>query len=273
MPAAEGATSAEARYFAANSDFAAELDRLRLIEAAYDPWTIRHLNRLGVAPGWHCLEVGAGAGSVARWLADRVGPTGRVVATDADPRFLDTLAAGTVEVCRHDVTVDELERDTFDFIHCRFLLMHLDDPEAALRRMAAALRPGGWLLVEETDNDVIAAADDHHPLAGPFSAVWGGTVRFLEEAGIMHMTLGRSVPAMMASAGLVDVADEGVTRLVRGGEPLARILRESWVLFEHRLAAGGVASDDELAAVRRAYDDPTFAFRNCLMVSSSGRRR
>jgi hypothetical protein len=55
-----------------------ELARQRLdaIEAWFDPGTIRHLTERGVAPGWHCLEVGAGGGSIAAWLGDRVGPAG-----------------------------------------------------------------------------------------------------------------------------------------------------------------------------------------------------
>ena len=48
------------------------------------------LHRLGLGPGWRCLEVGAGSGSVARWLAAKVGPEGSVLATDIDTRWVDT---------------------------------------------------------------------------------------------------------------------------------------------------------------------------------------
>jgi hypothetical protein len=66
-----------------------ELEQARLagLSAQFDPVTIRHLASIGVEAGWHCLEVGAGAGSIARWLAATVGGTGRVVATDLDTQF------------------------------------------------------------------------------------------------------------------------------------------------------------------------------------------
>lgn len=75
------------RYFAADAEADAELARLKLLEEVSDPQTIRCLEAVGVGAGWRCLEVGAGAGSVTRWLAARVGASGNVVAADLDPRF------------------------------------------------------------------------------------------------------------------------------------------------------------------------------------------
>jgi SAM-dependent methyltransferase len=84
-------------------------DRFTALAALYDPVTIRHFDILGVAEGWRCLEVGAGGGSVVRHLSERVGATGRVLATDIEPRFLDPLAElENVDVARHDVVVDPL---------------------------------------------------------------------------------------------------------------------------------------------------------------------
>src|SRR4051794_23215559 len=90
--------------------------RFDALAALYDPITARHLEARGVADGWHCLEVGGGSGSVAAELARRVGPTGRVVVTDIDPRHLEALRGlglANVEVRRHDVTVDPLEVGAF----------------------------------------------------------------------------------------------------------------------------------------------------------------
>ncbi len=61
--------------FAEHSDV--ERARLTGLEAMFDPVTFEVLARLGVGPGWRCADVAAGGGSVARWLADRVGPPGR----------------------------------------------------------------------------------------------------------------------------------------------------------------------------------------------------
>jgi hypothetical protein len=52
----------EHRYIASSEKDEVELNRLRLLERIFDPTTTRHLEMLGVAEGWNCLEVGAGAG-------------------------------------------------------------------------------------------------------------------------------------------------------------------------------------------------------------------
>jgi 2-polyprenyl-3-methyl-5-hydroxy-6-metoxy-1,4-benzoquinol methylase len=132
-------------------DDKAERERLAAIEAGLDPGTIECLEKIGVRDGWRCLEVGAGAGSIVEWLCRRVGPTGNVVATDLQTKFLEAIDASNLEVHKHDITTDDLEPDAFDFVMARKVLEHLPDPSLALRRMAAAVRPGGWLLVEDTD--------------------------------------------------------------------------------------------------------------------------
>src|SRR5262245_7484517 len=87
----------------------AERERLAAIEAGLDPFTRECLEQIGVGAGWRCLEVGAGGGSIAEWLGRRVGPQGRVVATDLQTKFLEALDAPNLEVRQHDVTKDRLE--------------------------------------------------------------------------------------------------------------------------------------------------------------------
>src|SRR5438552_13919852 len=106
------------------------------------------LTQLGVRRGWRCLDVGAGGGSIAPWLRDRVGPEGKVVAVDLDARFFDKEPG--IEARELNILTDDLERDEYDLVHCRLLLHHLRGNQLnALRRMAAALRPGGVLLTSE----------------------------------------------------------------------------------------------------------------------------
>src|SRR5205085_6144894 len=115
-------------------------DRFEALAAVYDPMTAGHFDLLGVGPGWRCLEVGAGGGSVVRHLAERVGPTGRVLATDIEPRFLEPLAGlDNVDVARHDIVVDPLPEAQFDLIHARLVLIHVPERLAVLHRLAAAL--------------------------------------------------------------------------------------------------------------------------------------
>jgi SAM-dependent methyltransferase len=79
----------EERAYAYDNALAAQRERLRTLETLFDSGTIAELEARGVGPGWRCLEVGAGGGSIALWLADRVAPGGAVVATDLDTTVLD----------------------------------------------------------------------------------------------------------------------------------------------------------------------------------------
>jgi SAM-dependent methyltransferase len=121
-------------------------EHLATLAALLDEATFGHLERLGVTADWRCWEAGAGAGTVAQWLADRVGATGHVLATDIDTgRLTDGRSAG-FEVRRHDLAAGSAPGSGFDLVHARLVLEHLPDPPAALVVMAGALRPGGWLL-------------------------------------------------------------------------------------------------------------------------------
>ena len=110
-----------------------ELRRLELQEHTLDPLTLDHLGRIGVREGWRCLEVGAGAGSVVRWLSDRVGAAGKVFAIDIDTKLIDHLSGPTVEVHQEDLMSADLSGG-FDLVHCRLVLGHLQHKEEALDR-------------------------------------------------------------------------------------------------------------------------------------------
>src|SRR3954467_1252913 len=86
----------------------AERDRLDSLTSLYDPGTLRLCERLGLAAGWHCLDAGAGTGSLAAALAERVGPAGHVTALDADTRFLAPLASERLSVVEADLTTGDL---------------------------------------------------------------------------------------------------------------------------------------------------------------------
>src|SRR5262249_1533795 len=103
--------------------------RLALLEQYLDPMTKRRVTALGISEGWRCLEVGAGAGSVALWLSDQVGSTGHVLATDINTALLDELKRPNLETKRHDLLAEPLPEAEFDLVHARWLLHHLPDPE------------------------------------------------------------------------------------------------------------------------------------------------
>ncbi len=201
-----------------------ELARVRLLETWADPLTIRRLEAIGVVAGWRCADIGAGGGSIARWLAQCVGPSGSVVATDIDLRFLTDLPAN-VQARRQDIRKDDLESDSYDLVHCRTLLMHLSEPRPALDRMVSALKPGGWLLVEDADWGLCTAAGhaDAAWATGYLHTFWARHA----EADIRHPYFGRTLPGLVTELGLGRVDGELTAPVIRHGDPSLELIRQT----------------------------------------------
>lgn len=247
--------------------------RLAALEAWFDPGTIRHLEALGVASGWRCLEVGAGGGSVARWLVDRVGPQGHVLATDLDTRFLDALQSPHLEVRRHNVLSDPLPEGAFDLVHARFVVEHLADRMTALRNMARALKPGGWLLVEETDSASWVPDPTGDPEAAALFAKWTAAYARLFETTGATIYAGRRAYGELRALGLADVGAEGRVFMVQGGsEPAGEVWRLTAQQVSARIVAAGLLTADEMARVVALLGDPDFAWMEGLVMAAWGRK-
>lgn len=131
-----------------DQNFGEERARLAGIESLWDPGSQALLDGLGITEGWRCLEVGAGGGSLVPWMVSR-GAT--VMAIDIDTRFVESLAGEAVEVRRADIRSDELSQSEFDLIHARLVLEHLAERREIIENLVAALRPAGWLVIEDYD--------------------------------------------------------------------------------------------------------------------------
>ena len=231
-----------------------ESDRLELLQRYYDRWTTRKLDELGVALGWRCYDVGAGAGSIARWLADRAGPSGSVLAVDLDVTLLEPLASATIGVRRHDICSEDLPSGA-DLVHARLLLEHLPDPESVLQRLIRALRPGGWILVTDTDFTTVAL----HERDERFDRVASAFAQATQNAG-WNIRLGPLLGSMLERAGLTDVGAENWQSYGRGaleGRLIAMTYRR---LRDPLIACGAKPSDvDEIADALATGRAGTFA--------------
>jgi ubiquinone/menaquinone biosynthesis C-methylase UbiE len=150
------------------------------------------LERLALGPGWKCVDVGAGGGDVSVALAEIVGRDGRVYAVDSDPAARDEVAeaaAAHSQVLAITQAGEDLRLpEPVDLAFCRFLLLHVDDPALVLARMAAAVRPGGWVVAQEP----ITSAGRIGGL--PFSM-----------PGARHPDIGAMLPSLARDAGLITV--------------------------------------------------------------------
>jgi ubiquinone/menaquinone biosynthesis C-methylase UbiE len=247
---------------------------LSALESQYDPGTMRHLRTCGLTAGWRCLEVGAGSGTIAQWLSTCVGSSGQVIATDVDTRFLSETTSSNLEVWRHDIVNDPLPELQFDLVHARLLLGHMVDPEPVLRKLAASLKTGGWLVVEENDN--ISIAPD--PRMGPAIALHekvrtaAGGVVATRASRSDSGTFGRCLFGSMRALGLSDVDAEGRVLMVRGGHPSAVPWRLLYSQLGPAIIASGAITEQELAEYAALLENPAFVMMGEIMMAAWGRR-
>ena len=218
--------------------------RFRALAELFDTSTFRHLDDLGVAPGWRCWEVGAGGRSVPAWLAGRVGADGLVVATDIDTPWLGE-AAGPLQVRRHDVGREGPPADGLDLVHARLVLTHVPRREQALASMISALRPGGWLLLEEADPGLqpLLCPDERGPAERLANRLRRG-FRTVMAGRDADLALGRTLPRLLRERGLADVAADAYFPI---SSPACTALEIATVeQIRERLVDGGVATAAEI---------------------------
>ncbi|MET9608242.1 methyltransferase [Streptomyces sp. NPDC006512] len=206
-----------------------------------DPLTCRRLAATGIRSGWRCLEVGAGGGSVALWLAAHVAPGGSVLATDIAPHHIPDTPGLTVQT--HDITTDPLPESTHDLVHARFVLSHLPDRRAVLGRLLRTLKPGGVLQIDELDTThwpVVTAYDEPHAQA--YTAYRDTLVAVLRQAGA-DPTWGPGVAPALVDAGFTGIDAHCHTEVWDRTSPGAALMLSNSHHLEPALLGAGLDRD------------------------------
>jgi SAM-dependent methyltransferase len=252
-------------------DNAGEETRRRFVglPALYDATTKRHLRDRGVGPEWNCLEVGAGNGTIAAWLAQQVAPSGRVLATDIDTRFLDSLHVPCLTVERHDIVSDPLPKDFFDLIHARLVLIHLPERRAVLARLVAALKPGGWLVIEDYDCSSLAADPDVDVRPDPPKSIIA--MKSVLTAKGCDLLYGRRLPWLLRAHGLLEVEAESRGLLCTGASLFGSMSQANIEQLREDILATGV-TPATFDADHARMDDPAELLVAPVMWSAWGRR-
>lgn len=240
------------------------------IAALFDPVTFRLIGATGITGGWRCWEVGAGGPTVSGWLADAVGPTGSVVATDLDlSRFGEPPHGVTAQV--HDVTTDPPPGAAFDLIHARLVLVHLPDRAEVVATLVGALRPGGWLVLEDADPALqpLACIDERGPEEELANRVRAGFRKLLAGRGA-ELDFGRKLPGLLRDHGLTDVGANGYFPLV---DPRCATLEQATVAHVRaELVGAGSATGQEIDRLLDALGGGRLDVTTAPLLSAWGRR-
>lgn len=238
-----------------------EEERLALLEQIFDP--VSRQRRAFVQPGWRCLEIGAGRGSMALWLAQQVGTAGQVVATDVDTSYLNRLDFPNLEVRQHNILSDSLETlepGSFDLVCARLVLFWLaGKQEIALRRLLECVRPGGWLIDEDGDWGMVAPVDPSHSHYAPYHQVWKNG-NWWSSRGY-DPAFGRKLPVLFERCGLVNLRHEANAEVVRGETPWARWWLQSLEGIRASEQVDGSLTDErdkEYRVLTNPLSDPSF---------------
>jgi SAM-dependent methyltransferase len=171
------------------------------------------------------------------------------VATDVDIQRLSHLRV-PVEVRRHDIARDDLESAAYDLVHCRLVLEHLTEPVVALQKMATAVAPGGWLVVEEADFGLVEFAGAAE--SPPGSIVLREVFTRWAAAGVIDSYLCRRLPGLVGALGAEAFGVDAVTQIGGPGDPAYETFRLAWPDTRAGAAAVGLTEDD-LRCVDRAF--------------------
>ncbi|MFI2645291.1 class I SAM-dependent methyltransferase [Streptomyces sp. NPDC018610] len=245
--------------------------RFEALGELFDPVTFRHVDEIGLSAGMRCWEVGAGGPSVPLGLAERVGPTGTVLATDIDVSWLRDVDGGVIEARQHDVAADPPPSGGFDLVHARLVLVHVADRAEALRRMIQALRPGGWLLLEDADPALqpLLCPDESGEEQRLANRLRSGFRALMAERGA-DLAYGRTLPRLLREARLAEVRADAYFPIT---SPACTVLEAATVRqIRGRLVAGGLATDEEIDRHLANVATGRLDLATAPMVSAWGRR-
>jgi SAM-dependent methyltransferase len=237
--------TASTPYVFEGTPHAEELQRLQALEVVFDSATRNFLLATGMRKGWQCLEVGAGVGSIATWMSETVGPTGRVLAVDVNARFLVGVARRNLEVMEADIRTAVIEPESFDLVHARFVLIHIPDWTTALPAMIRCLKPGGWLVLEEPDFSSSRSFAGPTELRRAFDNVHKAIEAMFTQRGMDH-AFGARLPSLFVDHAFVRISVENDAAIVSGGSPQAKMMGMSARQLRDKYVATSLVTERDI---------------------------
>ncbi|MFD5201552.1 methyltransferase domain-containing protein [Streptomyces sp. NPDC058375] len=266
--AAPGSVPGDGRYGEAffRPDRAGEAERIDFGALAYDDITMDRLRALGAGAGWHCLDIGAGTGTVSRRLLGEAGVAG-VLAVDRDVRFLNARPTPGLQVLRADITAPDFAPGRFRLVHARFVLMHLPERDRLIGKLAELLTPGGVLVL----SDAVDLTSERAP-ATPYTTVMRAMWQGLRATIGTDVSWVPSYPHLLRGAGLEQVAAEIHVPPLVPGSPISRFWADTWQRSRQAMLSTGLVDDAAVDAAVRYLESDACAALSAGMLTSWGRK-
>jgi SAM-dependent methyltransferase len=233
-------------------EWSGEQERLGLLQAMVDEFSIDAIKAAGIGRGARCLEIGAGSGSMARWLAKECGDPGLVTATDLDPRLLTPLADEGIQVLQHDVVRDDFSPGAFDVIHTRTVLEHVAKREDALDRIGRWLAPDGVLVVVDCASYPVFSSSNL-----VYRAAMQAWVDVLALTGTDYEWT-RTFPEPLQRRGYRQVDASAIVPAMQGGSDTAKFWSLTLETLRTRIVEAHLLSSEAIDAAQQLLADPTF---------------
>jgi 2-polyprenyl-3-methyl-5-hydroxy-6-metoxy-1,4-benzoquinol methylase len=233
----------KSEYIFANTQFESELTRLQMVEKIFDPASRRQILATGITSGWQCLEIGAGAGSMMRWLAEIVGTEGKVTAIDLDTRFIKDTHLPNIEIIEADINQVTFA-NLFDLIHLRHVLIHLEN-RAILTKLLKLLKPQGWLVIEEPDFSAARFISGTPRQRQSLERVNQAICQMFTNQG-KDYALGIRLPQMIQQLGWQQIQVANAVPIAEGNSDIATMMKLSAMHLADQYVATGKATPTDI---------------------------
>ena len=260
------------------SDSAVELERLRLQAKVWEPSAEAMLDRVGIRPGWNCVDLGCGAMGILRPLSVRVGGAGEVVGVDADALQLAAARAyvqeeglENVRILEQDAYRTALPGESFDFAHVRFLFAPVGRDDELLTELLRLTKPGGTIAVQEPDS----SAWGYYPQSPEWERLKEAILAAFRSGG-GDFDAGRRTHQMLRRVGLEDIQVRAAVVALQGQHPYKRVPVQFATSLRKRILEAGILKESELDELvqdcERLASDPDTVMTSFVVTQVWGRR-
>ncbi|MEM6658296.1 MAG: class I SAM-dependent methyltransferase [Pseudomonadota bacterium] len=230
-------------------DIPSESDRMDQMADVLDGVSRNHLRRIPIQKHWKCLEVGAGNGSLSKWLSPNL-PEGNIRVTDINPDLIADVTGPNLTVHGLNVVEDDLGEEIYDLVFLRAVLHHIAEREAVLTKLIRSLKPGGWIFIHEPDMHPSRAAPDE-----AVRVFWSQFFSWASSLGIDYTT-GTQIPQMLTERGMTNMSAWGDTAVYPGGSEYALWLQLTIAEIADKMLASENATRESLDRFNQASEDP-----------------